>query len=59
MVPRDGMKSDLQAKMKVRQKLGVVDVNSLRGVQAGPRRLDVLGPASVNESAQNVAREHL
>ena len=28
------MKSDLQAKMKVREKLGVVDVNSLRGVRA-------------------------
>ena len=28
------MKSDLQARMKVREKLGVVDVNSLRGVRA-------------------------
>ena len=52
------MKSDLQAKMKVRQKLGVVDVNSLRGVRAGPRRLDELGPANENESAQNVGSEH-
>ena len=52
------MKSDPQAKMKVREILGVVDVNGLRGVRAGPGRLDEIGPASENESAQTVGREH-
>ena len=36
------------------RKIGVIDVNSLRGVRAGPRKWDEVGPASENESARKI-----